>query len=83
MKNSRNDTEQNHQGHLIEIRRTLGIDIQHLQEELNRLIANQKAENLRFASQISTLRAEKTAMQAQIAALQRRVFDMHTEIGTD
>ena len=45
--------------------------------------AHQTSENGRLQQQIASLKAEKTALQNQLIALQRRISDLEMQVGTD
>ena len=83
LKDAKDKTEQFYQDHLKEIRQSVISDMQQLQEDIGRMVSNQKAENARLLSQINALRMEKSATQHQLIALQRRVFAIDDEIGVD
>ena len=48
-----------------------------------RQLAEQKAELARFGTQVRALKAEKTVLQNQVAALQRRIVNIDEEIGQE
>jgi citrate synthase len=83
LKESKDKTELFYQDHLKEVRQTIIADMQQLQEDISRMVSDQKAENSRLISQINALRMEKSATQHQLLALQRRVFAIDDEIGVD
>ena len=45
--------------------------------------SHQTSENSRLQQQITSLKAEKTTLQNQLIALQRRISDLEMQVGTD
>jgi hypothetical protein len=58
-------------------------EIERLREDFSKTFNEQKAELCRIATQMRSLKAEKTMIQNQLSALQRRVLSLDEEIGHD
>ena len=56
-------------------------EIERLRDEFTKTFAEHKAELGRATTQLRSLKAEKTMLQNQVAALQRRVLTIDEEIG--
>ena len=52
-------------------------------DEMKRHFSHQRAENSRLQIQISQLKTEKTVLQNQLIALQRRISDLEMQVGND
>ncbi len=63
------------------MQRNLKGEIEKVEKEMERHFSHQKAENSRLQQQISQLKTEKTVVQNQLLALQRRIADMELQIG--
>jgi chromosome segregation ATPase len=66
-----------------EVKNTLLQELNKVGEEMGRHFAHQKSENARLQQQINALKAEKTVLQNQLIALQRRISDLEMQVGTD
>ena len=58
-------------------------ELNKVEDEMKRHFSHQSAENGRLQQQIASLKAEKTALQNQLIALQRRISDLEMQVGTD
>ena len=54
-----------------------------VEDEMKRHFSHQTSENSWLQQQITSLKAEKTALQNQLIALQRRISDLEMQVGTD
>jgi septal ring factor EnvC (AmiA/AmiB activator) len=68
---------------LLAVEKNLISEIEKTREEMMRQLAEQKAELARFGTQVRALKAEKTVLQNQVAALQRRIVNIDEEIGQE
>ena len=50
---------------------------------MKRHFSHQTSENGRLQQKITSLKAEKTALQNQLIALQRRISDLEMQVGND
>ena len=66
-----------------EVKNTLLQELNKVEDEMKRHFSHQRSENGRLQQQISTLKAEKTVLQNQLIALQRRIADLEMQVGTD
>jgi chromosome segregation ATPase len=66
-----------------DVRKSLMNEIYRVEEEMKRHFAHQKAENNRQQQQINQLKGEKTALQQQLLALQRRISELELQVGND
>lgn len=66
-----------------EVKTTLILELNKVEEEMKRHFSHQKAENSRLQQQISQLKTEKTVLQNQLIALQRRITDLEMQVGND
>ncbi len=66
-----------------EVKQTLLQELNKVEDEMKRHFSHQKSENGRLQQQISQLKAEKTVLQNQLIALQRRISDLEMQVGTD
>ncbi len=66
-----------------EVKSTLLSELTRVEDEMKRNFAHQKAENSRLQQQISQLKTEKTVLQNQLIALQRRISDLEMQVGND
>lgn len=66
-----------------EVKTTLVQELNKVEEEMKRHFSHQKAENARLQQQISLLKTEKTVLQNQLIALQRRITDLEMQVGND
>merc|ERR1719313_3227476 len=83
LRNDKSNIEQHYQGQLQEMKKTMVGDVQRMQEEVKKHFVQQKAENARLQTQITTLKGEKTSLQQQILELQRKIQDLEEHIGAD
>ena len=67
----------------LEVKSTLMQELNKVEEEMKRHFSHQKAENSRLTQQISQLKTEKTVLQNQLIALQRRIADLEMQVGND
>ncbi|KRX07249.1 hypothetical protein PPERSA_00406 [Pseudocohnilembus persalinus] len=66
-----------------DVRKTLGSELQRIEDEMKRHFAHQKAENARLQQQITSLKGEKTALQQQLLGLQRRITELEMQVGNE
>ena len=66
-----------------DVKKTLKNEITRAEDELGRHLKHQHTETGRFDYQIDELKQEKTQLAAQLIALQRRISDLETNIGTE
>ena len=66
-----------------EVKVNLLQELNKVEDEMKRHFAHQSSENGRLQQQIASLKAEKTALQNQLIALQRRISDLEMQVGTD
>jgi chromosome segregation ATPase len=66
-----------------EVKVNLLQELNKVEDEMKRHFSHQSAENGRLQQQIASLKAEKTALQNQLIALQRRISDLEMQVGTD
>ena len=66
-----------------EVKNTLLQELNKVEDEMKRHFSHQTSENSRLQQQITSLKAEKTALQNQLIALQRRISDLEMQVGTD
>merc|ERR1719343_316213 len=83
LRGDKSNIEQHYGAQLQEMKKTMVADVQKVSEEVRKHFQNQKAENNRLQTQITTLKAEKTALQQQLLGLQRRIQEIEEHIGTD
>ena len=58
-------------------------DLYKVEDEMKRHFSHQTSENGRLQQKITSLKAEKTALQNQLIALQRRISDLDMQVGND
>lgn len=68
---------------LADARKSLGNEIFRVEEEMKRHFQHQKAENSRLQQQITVIKGEKTALQQQLLALQRRISELELQVGQE
>ena len=56
-------------------------DLYKVEDEMKRHFSHQTSENGRLQQKITSLKAEKTALQNQLIALQRRISDLEMQVG--
>ena len=66
-----------------EVKNTLLQELNKVEDEMKRHFSHQTSENSRLQQQITSIKAEKTALQNQLIALQRRISDLEMQVGTD
>ena len=66
-----------------EVKSTLLQELNKVEEEMKRHFSHQKAENGRLSQFISQLKTDKTTLQNQLIALQRRMTDLEMQVGND
>eukprot|EP00347_Sterkiella_histriomuscorum_P023638 403333906 len=64
-----------------EVRKTLTNEANRIEEELKRNLAQQRAENTKLSQQISAIKTEKTQLQKNLLALQKRIQELELQIG--
>ena len=64
-----------------EIRKTLTNEVLKAEEDMKKSYLNQKSENNKLQSQITTLKTEKTNLQQHLLDLQRRTSELELSIG--
>lgn len=52
-----------------------------IEEELKRNLAQQRAENTKLSQQISSIKTDKTSLQKNLLALQKRIQELELQIG--
>ena len=65
------------------IKKDVSADLDRLAADLTELTLVVKGETTKVASQISVLKMEKNAIQHQVVALQRRLFNIDDELGSN
>ena len=63
------------------VQKNIKGEIEKVEKEMDRNFSHQKAENSRLQQQISQLKSEKTTVQNQLLALQRRIADLELQVG--
>lgn len=63
------------------VKKRMKDEIEKVEKEMERHFSHQKAENSRLQQQISQLKTEKTVVQNQMIALQRRIADIELQVG--
>ena len=58
-------------------------DLYKVEDEMKRQFSHQTSENGRLQQKITNLKSEKTALQNQLIALQRRISDLEMQVGND
>ena len=66
-----------------EVKVNLLQELNKVEDEMKRHFAHQSSENGRLQQQIASLKAEKTALQNKLIALQRRISELEMQVGTD
>ena len=66
-----------------ELKRGMLADVQKMQEDSKKHFVQQKAENGRVQQQVAILKSDKTTLQQQVLALQRRIQELEEQIGQD
>ena len=66
-----------------EVKVNLLQELNKVEDEMKRHFSHQSSENSRLQQQIASLKAEKTALQNQLIALQRRISDLEMQVGND
>merc|ERR1740133_518948 len=66
-----------------EVRKTLQIEANRVEDDLKRNLATQKIENVKLQNQISGIKQEKTQLQQNLIGLQRRISEIELAIGGD
>jgi chromosome segregation ATPase len=66
-----------------EVKSTLLQELNKVEEEMKRHFSHQKSENGRLGQFISQLKTDKTVLQNQLIALQRRMTDLEMQVGSD
>merc|ERR1719238_1661326 len=76
LRGDKSSIEQHYQSQLQEMKKTMVGDVQRMQQEVKNFFGQQKSENVRLQTQITTLKGEKTSLQQQILGLQRRIQEV-------
>jgi chromosome segregation ATPase len=66
-----------------EVKSTLIQELTKVEEEMKRHFSHQKSENSRLTQFIAQLKTDKTTLQNQLIALQRRMTDLEMQVGND
>jgi hypothetical protein len=66
-----------------DVRESLLQELQKVEEDMNKHFGTQKNENLKLVQHIISLKTEKTSLQNQLIALQRRISDLEMQVGND
>mmetsp|Transcript_11541 Transcript_11541/g.30853 ORF Transcript_11541/g.30853 Transcript_11541/m.30853 type:complete len:124 (-) Transcript_11541:244-615(-) len=83
LRNDKSEVEGHYQQQLQDMKKAMVGDVSRMQTEVKNFFVQQKAENARLQSQITTLKGEKTSLQQQILGLQRRISEIEEHIGVD
>ena len=83
LRGSKHDVEEHYKGQIEGLKRGMVADVQRMQEEVKKHFVQQKAENGRMQQQIAILKSDKTTLQQQVLALQRRIQELEEQIGQD
>jgi hypothetical protein len=81
LRKTKDKTDEISETHIRGIEKNLLGEIERLRDELTKGMTDQKAEIGRISTQLRSLKAEKTMLQNQVAALQRRILTIDEEIG--
>ena len=66
---------------LASTRKEVTSEMGRVEEDMKKQFAQQKSEHVRLQQQINTLKAEKTAIQQELLALQRRICELENQVG--
>ncbi len=66
-----------------DVRESLLQELGKVEEDMNKHFSSQKNENVKLVQQIISLKTEKTSLQNQLIALQRRISDLEMQVGND
>lgn len=66
-----------------EVRKTLQMEANRVEEDLKKNLNGQKIENVKLQNQISSLKQEKTQLQQNLIGLHRRINELELSIGGD
>lgn len=66
-----------------EVKDSLIVELEKVEEEMKRHFAHQKAENSRLQQQISQLKSEKTTLSNQLMYLKNRIQELELQVGND
>lgn len=66
-----------------EVRANLLQELCKVEDDMKRHFTHQSNENGKLMQQLANLKAEKTALQNQLIALQRRITDLEMQVGND
>ncbi len=67
--------------HIRGIEKNLAAEIERLRDDFSKALVEHKSELSRINVQLRSLKAEKSMLQNQVSALQRRVLTLDEEIG--
>ena len=80
---AKHDIEEHYRAQMEDLKRGMIADVQKMQEEAKKHFVQQKAENGRVQQQVAILKSDKTTLQQQVLALQRRIQELEEQIGQD
>ncbi len=83
LKNEKESLQEKLKGRTFEVRQGLLMELTKVEDDMKRHFAQQKSENQRLVQQIISLKTEKTSLQNQLIALQRRINDLEMQVGSD
>lgn len=83
LKNQKNNLQETLKNKTAKVKTNLLQDIDKVEDEMKRHFAHQTSENGRLQQKITSLKSEKTTLQNQLIALQRRISDLEMQVGTD
>ncbi|MCQ2818846.1 MAG: hypothetical protein MJ252_16395 [archaeon] len=66
-----------------EVKANLMQELNKIEDDMKRHFVHQNNENGKLLQQLANLKAEKTALQNQLIALQRRISDLEVQVGND
>lgn len=66
-----------------EVRKTLQLEANRVEDELQRNLQVQKIENVKLQNQVSGIKQEKTQLQQNLIGLQRRIAEIELSIGNN
>ncbi len=83
LKNEKESLQDKLKGRTKEVREGLLEELSKVDEDMKRHFNSQKNENMKLVQQIISLKTEKTSLQNQLIALQRRISDLEMQVGND
>jgi hypothetical protein len=81
LRKTKDKSEEVSETHLRGMEKNLMGELERLRDDFSKTINEHKAELGRLSTQLRSLKAEKTVIQNQVAALQRRILTIDEEIG--